>query len=71
VPGWAETLKMMRPGDRWMVRIPPSLMYGEEGDGRIPPNAPVVFEILVNEVIRIPDSDVAGPGAAEPTDAPK
>ena len=71
VPGWAETLKMMRAGDRWMVRIPPSLMYGEEGDGRIPPNAPVIFEILVNEVIRIPASDIAPTGAEEPTDAPQ
>jgi FKBP-type peptidyl-prolyl cis-trans isomerase len=66
VPGWSETLQMMRPGDRWMVRIPPHLMYGEEGDGRIPPNAAVTFEILINEVVRIPDPATPPPQPAEP-----
>lgn len=71
VPGWAEVLQMMRPGDRWMVRMPASLMYGEEGDGRYPPNAPVVFEILVNEIIRIPASEVAPQLDSPQTDAPQ
>lgn len=53
VPGWAEALKMMHPGDRWMVRIPPHLMYGAEGDGRIPPNANLTFEVVLQDVIRI------------------
>lgn len=61
VPGWAEALKMMHPGDRWMVRMPPHLMYGEEGDGRIPPNAAVTFEVVMEDVIRI------DPPPSEPT----
>jgi FKBP-type peptidyl-prolyl cis-trans isomerase len=71
VPGWAETLQLMRPGDRWMVRMPASTMYGEEGDGRYPPNAPVVFEILVNDIIRVPTGDAAPPTDAPQTDAPQ
>lgn len=71
VAGWAETLQMMRPGDRWMVRMPAALMYGEEGDGRIPPSASVVFEILVNEVIRIPAADAAAPADAAPAAPPQ
>ena len=35
----AEAVKLMRAGDRWMVRMPAQLAYKDEGDGRIPPNA--------------------------------
>jgi FKBP-type peptidyl-prolyl cis-trans isomerase len=52
-PGWAELMKGMRPGDHWMVRMPPNLMYGAEGDGRIPPNANVIFEVRLDTVIYI------------------
>ena len=34
VPGWAEVIKLMHKGDHWMVRMPASLLYGAEGDGR-------------------------------------
>jgi FKBP-type peptidyl-prolyl cis-trans isomerase len=50
VPGWAEALKLMHPGDHWMVHIPSSLMYDKEGDGRIPPNANVTFEVILEDV---------------------
>ncbi len=53
VPGWNEALKLMRKGDRWMVRVPAHLMYGDEGDGRIPPGAAVIFEVLLEDVIVI------------------
>ena len=52
-PGWSELMKAMRPGDHWMVRMPPNLMYGAEGDGRIPPNANVIFEVRLDTVIYI------------------
>jgi peptidylprolyl isomerase len=58
VPGWAETLTLMRPGDRWIVRMPPSLLYGDQGDGRIPPNATVMFEILMLDTVEVPKVDV-------------
>jgi peptidylprolyl isomerase len=62
VPGWAETLKLMKPGDRWMVRMPASLMYADEGDGLIPPGAAVTFEIVLEDVIRIdPPAETATP----------
>ena len=46
----------------WMVMMPPHLMYGEEGDGRIPPNATVVYEVRLDSVIYI---------EAPPVDPPK
>jgi len=45
VPGWAEAVKLMRKGDRWMVRMPPQLLYGDEGNGRIPPGGTVIYEL--------------------------
>jgi FKBP-type peptidyl-prolyl cis-trans isomerase len=52
-PGWAELMKLMRPGDHWMVRMPAHLMYGSEGDGRIPPGATVIYEVRLEDIIAI------------------
>jgi FKBP-type peptidyl-prolyl cis-trans isomerase FklB len=46
IPGLMEALSLMQEGAKWLVFIPPSLAYGEDGDGRlIGPNANLVFEI--------------------------
>ncbi len=34
----------MHKGDHWMVRMPASLLYGAEGDGRVPPGATVIYD---------------------------
>jgi peptidylprolyl isomerase len=52
-PGWNELMRLMRPGDHWMVRMPAHLMYAEEGDGRIPPGATVIYEVRLEDVISI------------------
>lgn len=55
IPGWVEVLKLMKPGDYWVVYIPSVLAYGEEGagQGEIPPNADLVFEIQMIDVLRV------------------
>jgi len=46
IKGWQEALQLMRPGDEWIVYVPPKLGYGEEGAGGvIPPNAALIFRI--------------------------
>lgn len=46
VPGWMEALPLMRPGDVWLLTLPPKLGYGEGGAGGvIPPGAVLVFRI--------------------------
>jgi peptidylprolyl isomerase/FKBP-type peptidyl-prolyl cis-trans isomerase FklB len=45
VPAWMEALPMMRVGDEWMLYAPPTLGYGPEGAGPIPPNAVLIFRI--------------------------
>ena len=53
IQGWTEALQLMRPGDRWLVNIPPILAYGEEGSrsGTIGPNETLMFEIHLLEVL--------------------
>lgn len=49
VPGFTEALKLMRPGDEWIVWIPPALGYGAEDKGPIPGNSVLRFRLqLIN-----------------------
>lgn len=46
IKGWGETLKHMKPGDKWEVVIPSNLAYGEKGAGEtIGPNKTLLFTI--------------------------
>ena len=45
VPGWIEALQLMRPGDEWILYVPSSLAYGENGAGDIPPGSTLIFRI--------------------------
>ena len=45
VPGFTEALKLMRPGDDWIVWIPPELGYGSEDTGPIPGNSVLRFRL--------------------------
>jgi FKBP-type peptidyl-prolyl cis-trans isomerase len=49
--GWNEVIKLMRPGDRWIVRMPPHLLYSNEGDGSVPPDATVIYEIELLDIV--------------------
>jgi peptidylprolyl isomerase len=55
IPGWVEALKLMKPGDHWMVRLRPNLAYGSESAGRIPPNSPLTFEVELVEFQPVPN----------------
>jgi FKBP-type peptidyl-prolyl cis-trans isomerase len=46
--GWDQILQLMRPGDKWLVIVPPELAYGRRGSPpAIPGDATLVFEIEV------------------------
>lgn len=45
IKGWQEALQLMRPGDEWILYVPPELGYGSEGAGDIPPGAALIFRI--------------------------
>ncbi len=50
VPGFNEALKLMRPGDEWVVWIPPALGYGAQAAGPIPANSTLRFRMALRSV---------------------
>ncbi|MBX3481923.1 FKBP-type peptidyl-prolyl cis-trans isomerase [Phenylobacterium sp.] len=51
IPAWQEALPLMRPGDEWILYVPSNLGYGEQGQGPIPPGAPLIFRIELIDVL--------------------
>lgn len=51
IPGWVTVLPLMRPGDEWVIYIPPEYAYGPAGKDMIPPNTPLEFRIELVEVV--------------------
>lgn len=66
IKGWTEALKLMKPGAKWQLFIPPELAYGEQGAGphsNIGPNSTLVFDI---ELISIEKAKEPAPTANKP-----
>ncbi len=53
VKGWQEALQLMRPGDEWILYVPPELGYGSDGagGGQIPGGAALIFRIELIDVL--------------------
>ena len=54
VAGWVEALSLMKEGDEWELVIPSDLGYGAArvGNGAIPPNQVLVFNLQLVAVVR-------------------
>jgi FKBP-type peptidyl-prolyl cis-trans isomerase len=51
VPGWMLGLPLMKPGDEWVLYLPPELGYGARGAGPIPPGSALVFKLQLLGVL--------------------
>ena len=58
IPGMNAALQLMRPGDEWILYVPPELGYGSEGagGGEIPPGAALIFRIELIDVLPGPET---------------
>ena len=60
IPGWVEALQLMRPGDEWMLYVPPNLGYGADSPDPIPPNRVLIFRIQLLGVLQHPSGPAQG-----------
>ncbi|MFY0572865.1 FKBP-type peptidyl-prolyl cis-trans isomerase N-terminal domain-containing protein [Archangium lansingense] len=53
IKGLAEAFQLMTIGSKYRFVIPPQLAYGAEGfPSKVPPNATLIYEITLREVVR-------------------
>ena len=50
IVGWDQGFVGMRVGGMRRLVIPPDLAYGSQGQGSIPPNATLIFEVTLTAV---------------------
>jgi FKBP-type peptidyl-prolyl cis-trans isomerase len=52
IPGWVVALQLMHEGDQWRIVVPAEMAYGHAGtgEGAIPPDQALVFEVELVKV---------------------
>lgn len=50
IAGWTEALQLMPVGSKYEIYVPADLAYGPGGNGPIPPNSALIFEVELLEI---------------------
>lgn len=45
IEGWREGIQLLNRGSKALLLLPSSQAYGSSGNGSIPPNTPILFEV--------------------------
>lgn len=51
IAGWSQGMVGMKEGGERLLAIPPSLGYGPAGQGPIPPNSTLIFDVQLVKVV--------------------
>jgi len=61
IAGWDEGIALLKEGDKATFKIPAALGYGEQGQGSIPPNSVLMFDVeLIKATPMIVAFDIKG-----------
>lgn len=50
--GWVDGLQLMNKGAKFRFFIPSALAFGSEGKGDVPPNAPLIYDIELMDILK-------------------